>query len=91
MSSGISTCSATQANKKGPVPRRFGEEQVPIGMWRWGELNSRPMLCCQVFSGCSLRRFFSAPAISQTSSCQAQLYKSPLSAYNKNLEQWPSK
>ena len=80
-----------KAHKKGPVPRRDGGEQVLIGMWRWGELNSRPVLCCQVFSGCSLHRFFSAPAISQTSSCQAQLYKSPLSAYNKNLEQWPSK
>lgn len=81
----------TLGKEKGPVPRRSGGEQVPIGMWRWGELNSRPMLLCQGFSGCSLQRFFSAPAISQTSSCQAQLYKSPLSAYNKNLEQWPSR
>ena len=25
--------------------------------WRWGELNPRPMSCCQGFSGRSLRRF----------------------------------
>lgn len=35
-------------------------------MWRWGELNSRPMWCCQVFSGRSLLRIFSAPTITQT-------------------------
>src|SRR6188508_4535 len=35
-------------------------------MWRWGELNPRPMSCCQGFSGRSLRWIFSAPAMLQT-------------------------
>lgn len=34
--------------------------------WRWGELNPRPMSCCQGFSGRSLHRIFSAPAMLQT-------------------------
>lgn len=37
------------------------------GMWRWGELNPRPMQLCQGFSGRSVLRDFSAPAIMHTS------------------------
>ena len=35
-------------------------------VWRWGESNPRPVLFCQGFSGRSMRRIFSAPAILHT-------------------------
>gem|GEM_PF-5841703 len=48
-----------QTHKKHPGPKA----EVLFGSWRWGELNPRPMSCCQGFSGRSSRRIFSAPAI----------------------------
>ena len=48
------------------VPNTGWSTVAGAPMWRWGELNPRPMSCCQGFSGRSLRRIFSAPAMLQT-------------------------
>ena len=56
-------------NRTPPVrgPGVFPNAIRHVKKWRWGELNPRPMRLCQGFSGRSMRRDFSAPAIMHTS------------------------
>jgi len=59
---------ATIASGSDNARQRLGRRRRRLdgSVWRWGELNPRPMSCCQGFSGRSLRRIFSAPAMLQT-------------------------